>query len=157
MGRPKLSNLDRITQDLKQTMDRITRTGEKYQIEGYAEATQDSRGQVESVIVSYPRELGIVHCFRAKLQDSRKSNIIIGQKVGVALRLSEKKEGTLYHNLLDFEVTSLPRRLSYSEGKISFPFCLEQEELKHWEAADEVIETIYRDSWQLCLECEVIS
>lgn len=157
MGRPKLSNLDRITQDLKQIRKIITRTGKKYQIEGYVETTESLGVEQKSIVISCPGDSGVVHCFRAKVPYDCEANITIGQKVFVALSLNEMEGATLYHNLLDFEGTSIPRRLSYSEGKISFPFCLDEKELEYWEAPDDVIQAVYRDSWQFCLEGEVIS
>ncbi|RLG70031.1 MAG: hypothetical protein DRO11_06795, partial [Methanobacteriota archaeon] len=153
MGRPKLSNLARVIQDLEEIRKETRERGE-FQIEGRIEDIKEAE---KKVVVACHRGLGVVHFFEVGVHEWEIPYLHIGEKVKLSLSLREDESVYRYHPLLNYEIESLPEGWKYNEGKIFFPYCLKESAAEEWEAPEEVLEDVYRSSWHYLFQGKIIS
>jgi HrpA-like RNA helicase len=154
MRRPKLSNLDKIIEDLEGIRRSIIQSsGKGMLLQGYIEEIDKDR---ERIVVVVPRGSGVVHFFEVKASYKREiagrelSCFRIGEKVTVSLKLRGEKEPWIYCPLLRHQVYSLPGGLRYEEetGRLIYSYCMREGQIQNWEAPKDLKESIVKLSWR---------
>ena len=149
--RPRLKNVDRVIEDLRQLGKEVEKNG-KVVLPGYIEDIDTDRNRV---IVTVVRRNGVVHFFEIAgpgLPTNDISSLKIGAKVIVTLFFRRGKGTSVIHELSPHEIRTLPGRLKYEPDKfkITIPYCLEKENLQGW-SAEELVDLVIRESWRYFL------
>jgi len=158
-GCPKLSNIDRIIQDLKKIKKEIFNNDSginQINLKGYIEDIREER-----ITVVVPRELGVVHSFETVIDKKylirgEIDNLKIGQEIIVKLSSKRYERDKISINLTEEEYKTKPRDWEYDidKGELFTPFCIEY--LK-WRVRPEVADFIKRHSWQYCFDVKIVS
>jgi len=146
---PILTNVENIINDLRLIKKKVEEDG-NIQLKGYIE---DIETEINKVIISCPRENGVVHFFETSGKDIPLKDITklkMGTEVNITLRLAKDKELWITQELSQYEINSLPKKLRYDFNRlrIFFPYCLEQADLQGWLTSNDLKELIVKRSWQ---------
>jgi hypothetical protein len=110
-----------------------------------------------SIIVSVPREAGVIHVFRIHedyipipLRDIR-----IGEEI--MIKLSKRNNCEIEIDLNEEEIKNLPPSWLYDieRKRILIPCCLDKESINFQPARKEIIDYLIRFSWLYCFDAEV--
>jgi len=153
MGRPRLSNLEKVISDLKKIRTEIEKGNSI--VEAYVEMVNEEE---KKIVVAYPHGSGIIHFFDIWVPREWKiSSFEIGEKLALTLSFKKEEKGYRYHPLLDYQIKSLPAGLEYEPGgKIVFQYFLNDGDFERWEAPEEIIEDVFRSSWHFALQARII-
>lgn len=164
-GLPQLSNIKKVMDDLKQIVKEISESEDE--IKGKELPYVDYTGTVigimrdqERAAVAIQKENGVVHIFepsQASIPGSDLKYLRIGEEVIVRLILfSDVIEIGLPEKITEDEINKMPSSWKRINGsKISIPICLEDKDIRNWNARMESKEYIQRRSWQYCLQVRI--
>ena len=158
-GLPRLSNIDKVIEDLKNFKSEIFRKS-KEDFPGYI---VDISEEEENAVAVAIRENGVVHPFeiyKEYVPGSNISNLRIGDEAMIRFSLPRtakdhiqaswltKREVDNIHFLTEWE---------YDENKseVFFPYCLGDDDFKSWSARPEAIDFVKRHSWRYCLNAQI--
>lgn len=164
-GLPQLSNIEKVMDDLKQIVKEVSESEDE--IKGKELPYVDYTGTVigimrdqERAAVAIQKENGVVHIFepsQASVPGSDLKYLRIGEEVIVRLILfSDVIEIGLPEKITEDEINKMPNSWKRTNGsKISIPICLEDKDIRNWNARMESKEYVQRRSWQYCLQVRI--
>jgi len=158
-GNLQLSNLHKVTEDLRSLREQVT-AGKEINLKGFVE---EIREEEEKAIVIIPRAFGVVHSFEVYkdfVPGRQITNLRVAEEVVVRLSLpSTQADHVRADYFSEKEIRTVPSPLKYDDAKdeLLFPYCLSENDLGEWPARSEVIDFVRRHSWQYCLQARIVS
>lgn len=162
-GSPRLSNIEKIIEDLKNLRALISESVEEtkvsrrkfIKISGTVIEINKDEGKV---IVAIAREGGVVHPFetiQSYVPENSIETLRVNEEIIVQIFAQSGKDRIPVDCLNSQEIEELPKNVTIEEGKILAPFCLEAEDIENWPMRPEAAAFIRRHSWLYCLSVRI--
>lgn len=146
-GRPILSNISRIISEFQSIKKKVDQE-KMVKLEAMIDRIDINRKIIITVFII--DDNGTILTFLA-WQRSALDRFKIGDKVLIKLSLKDDRQGYDYQDLEDYQSDSLPTEEGWGydkeSGQLTFPYFLDMEKLKDFDAEEEIKKRMIKKSW----------
>ena len=145
-GRPVLSNFSRIISELQSIRQKVDQEG-MVELEAMIDRIDINQKEITAFVIDGNGTILTFLAWERSMLDKFK----IGDRVLIKLSLRDQRQCYDYQDLEDYQIDSLPTEEGWGydkeSGKLTFPYFLDEEKLKHFEAEEEIKKRMIKKSW----------